>query len=547
MSGNEHTEGGEMSLGVYAGNVEKIEDIAIHQPRRHIPALRTILELTAANSSPEIGLHGPSMAANTTLENKAVPEQALFSDTVYFRDAHVVASFLDQKHPNLTRATVFASIAHIGIREHMRPAGRLYDEQELGKVPHVYHDPDSPKAQKNAIEKDRAFPSYNAIDATGKNINAIAREVLRTPHGLDFLAVRSKWPDGQEHTIEEALHAHVNWIRKRMDLNPDGLVESLWVNKKHHANQSWADSPDSFHHADGSWARHHPDKNWGVAAIDVQAEVYNALLSATDVYRTQLEQGQRAGQKQFLFNEIDDLLWRTSHLKKAVMSGFWVDDPVHYGGYFGRGTDRDKEGVLHPLAIRSSDMGHLLSGLLDGDDEETKAKREAIIRNIFSPEMFAPNGVRTLSSDSVRYVADSYHNGSVWPWQNYSIALDLEGHGYYGLSYEIKKRIWSFYNQTKTLAEHGTGSLDPNYRINLNKQVTVFDPTIFPDPIYHFSRYKAVVPTQEKQAWTAAAVLAMKYEHAKRLLGHSDAKPVAAVNPEKRLFEEEILAEVNSR
>jgi glycogen debranching enzyme len=505
---------------------QTIETIEFSPPRRHLSALKAILDLTNARTPSEIGLHGPSNAANALEENNDIPEQNLYNE-FYPRDAHIVALFLEKKHPALTQATIMASLAHTGIRQHLRGLG-LQDEQEVGKVPHEIRDNNTPKARQRAIEKDRMYPYYGAIDTTGKNINAIARTSLSNlPYSLEFLNTHYSGLDGNEHTVEEALHSHINWIRGRMDLNPEGLIESLWINKKHHANQSWADSPDAFHHADGSWAAHHPDKNWGVAALEVQAETYDALLNAADVIDALLEQEATPQRKNHLQSELKDLTKRAERLREVVFNHFWVEDPQHFGGYFARGTDRDEQGNLRPLRIRSADMGHLLhSRILDGSDEDTRTKREAVIRNIFSPEMLSPNGVRSLATDSVRYLENAYHNGSVWTWQVYLIARGLDRHNYHGLSHELKKRAWSFYDKTKMLAEYGTGSADPNNRINTSQQITVFDPSLFPEPIYHFSQHKLVQPPQQIQAWTAAANLAMKYENSARLSADISLQPI---------------------
>jgi glycogen debranching enzyme len=45
------------------------------------------------------------------------------------------------------------------------------------------------------------------------------------------------------------------------------------------------------------------------------------------------------------------------------------------------------------------------------------------------PESFSGWGVRTLSSDSIRFNPMSYHNGSVWPHDNAIIAYGLSRYG----------------------------------------------------------------------------------------------------------------------
>jgi glycogen debranching enzyme len=516
-------------------------------PARHLPALKSIMRLTAAPRSKEIGLHGPSNAANATEEKRDVAELNLY-DVFFPRDAHVVAGFLREKHPELTKATIMESLRFTGVRENLRSTG-LKDEQELWKVPHEIRDGENdPIAVRLSQEKDWGWPYYGAVDTTVKNVKAIASVALdESAGGEGFLQEGYIGLDDREHTVGEALQGHLNWIRKRMDLNPEGLVESLWTNPKHHANQTWADSPDAFFHADGSWAEHHPDKNWGVASIELQAETYDALRGAIELYTRQIGhvEGER---KKFLETEIQDLTARSKNLRTVVVDKFWVEDPEHFGGFFARGTDRDEEGNLRSLDVRSSDMGHLLnSEILKGDDPDTAQKREAVIRNLFSSEMLSPSGIRTLSTDSARYWEERYHGGNSWPWSTYYIALGLQKHGYYGLAHELKKRIWDLYDQTKILPEYASGSADPDKRL-VARKIVIHDPTIEAEPTHAIGQ-----PAQEIQAWTAAAVLAMKYEEGERVNSRlrphraTDKEvPTKATDSNKQQLENEILVALHS-
>ena len=322
-----------------------------------------------------------------------------------------------------------------------------------------------------------------------------------------------------------------------MDLNSDGLLEALWVNPKHHANQTWADSTDAFHHADGSWPSQFPEKNLGIASVELQAETYDALMNTADLYALLLK-GARGQRKQYLKSEIEDLLARAAKLKETVLKNFWIQDSSKFGGFFARGTDRTPKGKLRPLAVRSSDMGHLLnSRLLDGTDADIIAKREAVVKNLFSAEMLCPNGIRTIASDSIRYYKDKYHNGTSWPWVTYYIALGLERHGYYGLARELEKRVMTLYHDTKLLPEYGSGSTNPHERL-------VTDKIIVSDPTAPEKQYTICQPAQEVQAWTAAAVLGIKYEGKLHASHSALAVPLVATDEQKRLFERQLLLSI---
>lgn len=509
-------------------------------PDKHLSALKAMMRLTGVTRVKEIGTKGPSNAANASEANQHIDELNLYN-VFFVRDAHVVADFLKDKFPQLTRSTILETLKYTGIEDNLRTKG-LKDEQEKGKAPHEIRDPETdPIAKELIAEKEWGFPYYGAVDSTVKNAQAIAEVALDDP---TFLTAEYQSLSGEVKTVEEGLNQHINWIRRRMDLNPEGVVESLWLNPLHHANQTWADSPVAFHHADGQWATHHPEKNWGVASVELQAEIYDTLVSTAELYSRLAAccEGQR---KHYLETEIEDLIKRAAKLREVVLDKFWVEDHKNFGGYFARGTDRDKDGNLRPLAVRSSDMGHLLdSRLLDGNETDVVRKREAVINNLFSDEMLCPSGIRTLSSDSKLYGEERYHNGNSWPWVTIKIARGLERHGYYGLAYELKKRAWSIYDETKIMPEYATGSDDPNYRL-IKHKVVVFDRTLAEKPIKGFSMHQVFQPPQEIQAWTAAALLSIKYEHGERLFHPEIATPIGATYNEQRELEVEVLQRIS--
>jgi glycogen debranching enzyme len=533
------------------GELVSVEHTELHHPDKHLSVLKAVMGLTAVTAAREIGENGPSNAANVTDASK--DKEALNLYGVFFpRDAHVVARFLAAKFPKLTRATIMESLRFTGVRDNLH-SNELKDEQEVGKVPHEIRDPETdPIAARLTAEKDWGWPYYGAVDTTVKNTRAIAETALagdgkEEEQGIAFLRETYEGIDGREHTVEEALQLHIEWIFKRMSMNPEGLVESIWVNPKHHPNQTWADSPDAFHHADGSLAEHHPEKGWGVASVELQAEVYDTLTSTAAVYEKLA--GQAGGERrESLQNSAQGLYEKAAELRKVVLEKFWVEDPEHFGGFFARGTDRDENGNLRPLAVRSSDMGHLLnSGILDGDDPEVVRKREAVIKNLFSDEMLSPSGIRTLSTDSVRYWKDAYHNGTSWPWVTYHIALGLQRYGYYGLAYELKERIWHSYDETKILPEYLSGSDDPGERLITNKVIVRY-PNVPGEPVRTLGQ-----PPQEIQAWTAAALLAMKYEEGGRLNARlrphrksGKEIPTAATDAVKERFEQSILSQIKT-
>lgn len=502
-------------------------------PEDSLPIVHEELKkLAGVQRTKEIGRNGPLNAAGTSERNKHLEAFGLYLE-FYLRDAFVAGDLLQKVFPEITESTILASLPYNGTVDNLDNTEWI-DEQESGKSPHQVRPADHPRSIAQYERRKRGYPYYGAIDTTGKNMLAISRVSLDDlPHSLSFLDKRYTDQQGNNHSVGEGFMANTQWLLRHLSFNPEGLNESIQINPLHHANQSWADSPDSFHHADGTLARHHPERNWGVASVEVNAETYDALRAAIRTYQAWLPHVD-ASRQQVLEATITELEMKVATLHDSILREFWVEDDNFYGGYFARGTDRDENGNLHPLEIRSSDMGHVLDSevLEDGDP-----KVESIILNLFSPEMLAPNGIRTLSSDSVRYHKHAYHNGSVWPWDTMKIARGLKKHGYYGLAHELENRIMRFYEQTNTLAEYGSGGDDI---INMTQKVSVFDPALHPEAIEQYSQYDIIQPPQDPQLWTVAALTAIKYENGDRALGR-EASPIKAIDPAKRAFELSIL------
>src|SRR5690606_27467745 len=145
--------------------------------------------------------------------------------------------------------------------------------------------------------------------------------------------------DGKQRTMADALDNAVGWILMRLDSNAEGILEYKSVLPKGIENQVWKDSPDAYHHSDGSLANH----NSGIASIEVQTTAYDALLDASQLYEEYLK-------KPDLAQELRD---HADRLRSTILNEFWTDDK---GGYFVLGTDRDDLGNLRQLKVRTSNM-----------------------------------------------------------------------------------------------------------------------------------------------------------------------------------------------
>jgi glycogen debranching enzyme len=192
----------------------------------------------------------------------------------------------------------------------------------------------------------------------------------------------------------------LEWIDVYGDRDGDGFVEYQRSTDRGLTNQGWKDSGDGVTFADGRIAQ--PP----IALCEVQGYVYAAYLA-------------RALQAEDLGQPADATDWRdrAARLKRAFNEQFWLPDR----GWYALGLDRDKR----PIDALASNMGHCLwAGIVDED------KAEAVAERLLSPEMFSGWGVRTLAAGMAAYNPMSYHNGSVWPYDNGIIVGGLMRYGF---------------------------------------------------------------------------------------------------------------------
>jgi len=465
---------------------ESLRSVTEHPARLHMKqpsTIRELLRLTRSAHVDEIGRSGPSIASLALepdlQETIHTPEHLRLYEVVFGRDSLRVAIDLISSYPQLARSTVLA-LAKL--------QGTSYNtnrEEEPGRIVHEARDSDDPIAQRLTHELGWEWPYYGSVDATPEFIRTLAAYTKRSEENYGFLSEPYIDKDGNERTITYALEAALEWIaRKRLE-NPEGLIEFKSVLPKGIENQVWKDSWDAYHHADGSIANHEQ----GVASIEVQVTTYDALIDAAQLFEDVFENQTRA----------DSLRAQAHMLGRAILEHFWTDDK---NGYFVLGTDRADDGSLRQMKIRTSNMGHVLnSRLLEGDDPSIVEKREAVIDHILSPEMLCKAGIRTLASDEYRFRPGAYHNGSVWLWDTHHIAKGLRRLGYDTAADDIDLRILEVIKSTRMFPEYVRGEQDA---ISANHHTVV---------LWDESAQRENVveqPPQEVQAWTVAAIRAIK-------------------------------------
>jgi len=145
-------------------------------------------------------------------------------------------------------------------------------------------------------------------------------------------------------------------------------------------------------------------------------------------------------------------------------------------------------------------MGHLLhSRLLDGDDAEIVRRKEALVRTLFSSDMLNISGIRTLSTQEYRFRANSYHNGSVWPWDTHYISLGLLRHGYTALARELMRRTHTVFTTTACFPEFLSGAAT-DQPVMPTRAIKIYNKK------YNFQQF-IEQPPQRIQAWSVAAAV----------------------------------------
>jgi len=486
---------------------EEPVNVEFHKPRvfpRHPSSLEQIMRLTNAPSPEKIGEYGPSLAslafdASTQIvvpeqepsqqehENPlAPPEHLRLYEVVFGRDSLRVAIELIPSYPELARATTL-KLAELQGTEYNQER-----EEEPGRIVHEARDENDLIAQGLSERLGWGWPYYGSVDATPEFIRTLTAYCRLSEENAAFLSEEYVDRTGTTRSMAYALDMATDWILRRLEANEEGLLEFKSVLPKGIENQVWKDSWDAYHHADGTLANH----KHGIASLEVQVTTYDALLDAAHLYENVLDNSRRA----------EGLNQLAASLKQTILDLFWTDEK---DGYFVLGTDRDDNGNIRQLRIRTSNMGHALhSRLLDGDDPEIIRKREMTVKHLLSDAMLNVSGIRTLASDEVRFRAGAYHNGSVWLWDTHHIARGLRYHGYCDEADELDWRMLNVIEVTKIFPEYVRGDDSTIPCIN-RATITVWDSV-------NQRENKIEQPPQEVQAWTVASIYAIKRRFAKR-------------------------------
>ena len=230
---------------------------------------------------------------------------------------------------------------------------------------------------------------YGSIDSTPLFLRLLSETFKSTQ---DTVFLQSLLP-----SAEKAMR----WIDRYGDIDGDGFVEYAGNPSRYGLkNQGWKDSNDSVSFADGRLA------TGPIALVEIQGYVYDAKQRMAETYRA-LGDTRRAVK---LAEEAEQL---RQHFEEA----YWMPKDRYYA----LGLDGSKQQV-DGIA---SNPGHCLWSNIVSPDHAHK-----MVDRLLAPDMFSGWGIRTLSTEMVRYNPLSYHNGSVWPHDNSIIATGMYNYGF---------------------------------------------------------------------------------------------------------------------
>jgi glycogen debranching enzyme len=192
----------------------------------------------------------------------------------------------------------------------------------------------------------------------------------------------------------------LDWARDTGDMDGDGYLEYLTRSPHGTKNQAWKDSGDAM--IDERGAQLTPP----IAACEIQAYWFAAQeLFAILLWLT----GERHDARDY---------WRSAtKLKERFNRDFWMEDE----GFYGLALDPEKR-LSRSL---TSNVGHCIAaGIIDRD------RLPRVVDRLFAPDLFSGWGVRTLSRSHPSYSPLSYHNGSVWPVEQATMAFGLRRFGF---------------------------------------------------------------------------------------------------------------------
>ncbi len=453
---------------------------------------------------------GYPVAACPMPENEGKGELELFV-AKFGRDGLITALILPDEYMYVIE-TIFTVDAKLQGTRHSP-----FAEEKPGKILHEFRESTDPIRNILETVDSWQFPYYGNTDSSSLFLKVAKRMVMlagqkillaqgysegavtdemKLGAGKGILEKKIQGKDGDRYTLNDALLGTIQYLLQEISTNPQGLLQYRRSFAGSLPIQSWKDSWNSHMYHNGEIINPRKNRNF-IICLEANVYTYDGFLDAADLYRDTNPQ-------------LSQQLEVCAHnLKEQILEKFYREDEK--GGYFAQALERNETtGELSVLDVRTSNMGHMLnSRLLRGDDPLIVKKRESIIKTLFSKDMLATHGFRTLSNSELLFNPYSYHNGTVWFWDSFWIAQGLEGLGYSELAWDIYNRIEKSVQASGRFPEFASGT---------DRKKPEFNEMIVRVYNTKYQREDTIMQiAQEIQLWTVASILAIedkkKFKH----------------------------------
>lgn len=356
---------------------------------------------------------------------------------IFGRDSCIVALMLMRAHEKREDAYVLSLVRKIlvNLAELQGREVNIESGEEPGKIIHEFRPDKHEHLTKDGIGGEPAWYLYP--DAVMRNFDSIDS----TP--LFLMACYAYFrASGDEQFVESLLpsiEAALRWLLEYADSNNDGLVDYSFHPDRTYGGlktQSWMDSVESvfFEHSDER-------PSYPIAPVEAQAYAYAALRDWAEYF----------AERDTVFTH--ELHGRADALKRAFNEQFLIRSARGMSVAFA------VEGRGRQLTSARSSMGHCLfaahvraDGTLDSVLEPEDVSR--VVERLLQPDLYVKSaGLRTLSSRSKRFDANSYHNGSIWPHDTALVAEGFEQFGFKDAALRMRRSLARAYMHFDTPIE----------------------------------------------------------------------------------------------
>jgi len=350
-----------------------------------------------------------------------------FKYAVFGRDSLVVADDLITTHKELVHDIIImlAKLQGHTINQDT--------EEEPGKIHHEFRSlsfdgvniPDYSLGILNNLQRiwgnegSHTMIYYGSYDATPLYARLVSKYV--SIYGDSILSENYIGTDEETHSIKDSLKNALKWIINKLDESSLGLLEYKRMNPHGIENQAWKDSRTGYLRADGSL----PDFNKGIASIEIQGYVYDALIGASRIFN----------------EESNSWLALAGYISKKVIDWYYMEDV----GYFAQALDFDDKDKRQQINTLTSNGALLLNSqlLFDLSPSERDFYVKKIADMILSEEFMTDAGIRSraIRHESIPGFIDYHGSYTVWHKETNEIAKGLRLHNFTLQASDLEKKI----------------------------------------------------------------------------------------------------------